>query len=253
MWSSLAFTCLTAGSFFLRTVMTVAELNLRTRTISRTPLPLSVISMICCFTAGSRPLSWYCKGENGARTGAIVTAIVLGAIGLFPVLHHISTVTIRALHLHKSHRMSPTKSCGICSNARSWFVNLLYDHGSGQWERHVILSAVFGSNFCHFSSQVALGKASASRHGGVAGPCGRVSGVWGVRRRRTRVTLGRIRRNDGVGLLETIQERFEELAHGRQGIVIKKRVYPFPQQAFTPQLRPYRLKQGATELLGLIH
>src|SRR3989442_9855491 len=47
--------------FFLSTSMTVAELTRRTRTISRTPLPLSVISMICCFTAGSRPLSWYCK------------------------------------------------------------------------------------------------------------------------------------------------------------------------------------------------
>jgi len=33
-------------------------------------------------------------------------------------------------------------------------------------------------------------------------PCGRVSGVWGVSRSRTRVTLGRIRRNDGVRLLE---------------------------------------------------
>src|SRR6266446_5531375 len=47
--------------FFLSTSMTVAELTRRTRTISRTPLPLSVMSTICCFTAGRRPLSWYCK------------------------------------------------------------------------------------------------------------------------------------------------------------------------------------------------
>src|SRR6516225_3601242 len=49
------------GLFFLSTSMTVAELTRKTRTISRTPLPLSVMSMICCFTAGSRPLSGYCK------------------------------------------------------------------------------------------------------------------------------------------------------------------------------------------------
>src|SRR5712671_3050493 len=60
-WSTLSFTCLTAGSFFLSTSMTVAELTRKTRTISRTPLPLSVMSTICCFTAGRRPLSWYCK------------------------------------------------------------------------------------------------------------------------------------------------------------------------------------------------
>src|SRR5262249_5771443 len=47
--------------FFLSTLMTVAELTFRTRTISRTPLPLSVMSTICCLTAGRRPLSWYCK------------------------------------------------------------------------------------------------------------------------------------------------------------------------------------------------
>ena len=71
---------------------------------------------------------------------------------------------------------------GIClvpdSNSRSWFVNLLYDHSSGQWEGHAILSAVFGSNFCHFTSQVVLGKASPSRHGGVA--CPLWESIWGV-------------------------------------------------------------------------
>src|SRR5215510_10599323 len=56
-------TCVIAGSFFLSTSMTVAELTLRTRTISRTPLPLSVMSTICCLTAGKRPLSAYCRGE----------------------------------------------------------------------------------------------------------------------------------------------------------------------------------------------
>src|SRR6266568_8643569 len=45
--------------FFLSTLMTVAELTRKTRTISRTPLPLSVMSTMCCFTAGRRPSSWY--------------------------------------------------------------------------------------------------------------------------------------------------------------------------------------------------
>ena len=64
------------------------------------------------------------------------------------------------------------------SNSRSWFVNLLYDHRSGQWEGHAILSAVFGSNFCHCTSQVVLGKASPSRHGG--GACPLWESIWGV-------------------------------------------------------------------------
>jgi len=68
--------------------------------------------------------------------------------------------------------------CGFFSNSRSWFVNLLYDHSSGQWEGHAILSAVFGSNFCHFTSQVVLGKASPSRHGG--GACPLWESIWGV-------------------------------------------------------------------------
>src|SRR5216683_5720633 len=49
-WSNLSLTCLAAGAFFLSTAMTVAELTRKTRTISRTPLPLSVMSTICCLT-----------------------------------------------------------------------------------------------------------------------------------------------------------------------------------------------------------
>jgi hypothetical protein len=39
----------------------------------------------------------------------------LGAIGLFPVLHHIRTVTIGTLYLHKIHSTSKTINCGICA------------------------------------------------------------------------------------------------------------------------------------------
>src|SRR6266851_7499381 len=53
--------------FFLSTSITVAELTPRTRTISRTPLPLGVMSTICCFMAGRRPLS------SGARADFVYT------------------------------------------------------------------------------------------------------------------------------------------------------------------------------------
>ena len=62
-----------------------------------------------------------------------------------------------------------------------------------------------------------------------------------------------IKRHDGAGLLEAIPEGFEPLAHGRQGIVIKQRAHPLPQQALAAQLGPHRLEQGATPLRGLIH
>src|SRR5712691_1326257 len=51
--------------------MIVVELTPKTRTISRTPLPLSVMSTIWCLTAGSRPLSWYCNRYKAHRQTAI--------------------------------------------------------------------------------------------------------------------------------------------------------------------------------------
>src|SRR2546425_9582608 len=65
---------------------------------------------------GQTPFIMVLQEENGARTVTIVTAIALGAIGLFPVLHHISTVTIRTLYLHTSHSRSPTRNWGICAH-----------------------------------------------------------------------------------------------------------------------------------------
>jgi hypothetical protein len=55
--------------------------------------------------------------ENGARTVTLVPAIALGSMGWLPVLHHIGTVTIGTLHLHKSHSMCPTRRCGICAQS----------------------------------------------------------------------------------------------------------------------------------------
>src|SRR6266508_4430761 len=74
--------------------------------------------------------------------------------------------------------------------------------------------------------------------------------------RGCRGNAGRLRginRNDGAGLLEAIQEGFEQLAHGRKGIVIKQCSHSLPQHALAAQLCPHRLEQGATQLLGLVH
>src|SRR4249920_1972449 len=49
--------------------------------------------------------------------------------------------------------------------------------------------------------------------------------------RGCRGNVGRLRginRHDGAGLLEAIQEGFEQLAHGRKGIVIKQCSHPLP-------------------------
>ena len=49
-----------------------------------------------------------------------------------------------------------------------------------------------------------------------------------------------IYRHEGAGLLEAIQESFKQLAHRRQGIVIKQRTHPFPQHALAAEFRPDR-------------
>src|SRR5262252_7479784 len=62
--------------------------------------------------------------------------------------------------------------------------------------------------------------------------------------------LGGIKAKDGGGLLQTVEQGFEQLPHGCQGIRIEQRAHPLPQQALTAQLCPHRLEQGATQLLG---
>src|SRR4029453_5801126 len=62
-----------------------------------------------------------------------------------------------------------------------------------------------------------------------------------------------IYRHDGAGLLEAIQEGFKQLAHRRQGLVIKPRSHPFPQHALAPELHPDRSEPGTTPLLRLVH
>src|SRR5712671_4850741 len=83
---------------------------------------------------------------------------------------------------------------------------------------------------------------------------------WGITwfngTRSQREPMARLRginRNDGAGLLQAIPERFEQLAHGRKGIVVKQGSHPLPEQALAAQLCPDSLEQGATQLLGLVY
>jgi hypothetical protein len=64
--------------------------------------------------------------------------------------------------------------------------------------------------------------------------------------------LGGINRNDGSRLLHSRKERFKQLPHGRQGIIIKQSSHPLPQPTFAPQFGPHRLEQRAAQLLDLI-
>src|SRR5687767_157702 len=54
----------------------------------------------------------------------------------------------------------------------------------------------------------------------------RAPGVMARGHRGNGWSLRGIDRNKGAGLLDAIQERFEQLAHGYQGIVIKQRSHP---------------------------
>jgi len=62
-----------------------------------------------------------------------------------------------------------------------------------------------------------------------------------------------INRNNGADLLDAIQEGFEQLAHGRKGLVIKQSSYTLPQHALAAQLHPDRAKQRTAQLLRLVH
>src|SRR3989441_1713595 len=65
--------------------------------------------------------------------------------------------------------------------------------------------------------------------------------------------LRRICADHRVGLFETNIERFKQLPHRIEAIIIEQRSHPLPQQPLAAKLRPHRPKQGTTELLRLIH
>src|SRR5262252_1216740 len=84
-------TCVIAGSFFFSTSMTVAELTPRTRTISRTPLPLRVVYLYRAGNSGAcktgiMPLFHY--HGRGQRDGIPPLFLPVGAVGsALAVLH----------------------------------------------------------------------------------------------------------------------------------------------------------------------
>ncbi len=57
---------------------------------------------------------------------------------------------------------------------------------------------------------------------------------------------------DGGGFLPAVKQRFEQVPHGFQSIIVEQGSHLLPKQPFAPPLRPSRLEQGATELLDLI-
>src|SRR6266851_2093971 len=65
--------------------------------------------------------------------------------------------------------------------------------------------------------------------------------------------LRRIREDHRVGLFKTNIERFKQLSHRIEAIIIEQRSHPLPQQTLAAKLAPYRLEQGTTPLLRLIH
>src|SRR5437660_1576454 len=65
--------------------------------------------------------------------------------------------------------------------------------------------------------------------------------------------LRRIREEHRVGLFETNIERFKQLPHRIEAIIIEQRSHPLPQQPLAAKLCPHSPKQGTAELLRLIH
>src|SRR5216683_5658531 len=91
-------------------------------------------------------------------------------------------------------------------------------------------------------------------------PSGHTSPVTNGNRRVVLLTsqtnaqgLRRIREDHRVGLFETNIERFQQLPHRIEAIIIEQRSHPLPQQPLAAKLRPHSPKQGTTELLCLIH
>ena len=57
----------------------------------------------------------------------------------------------------------------------------------------------------------------------------------------------------GSGFLPAIKQRFEQVLHGVQRIIIEQGSHALPQPALAAHLGPYRLEQRTAQLLDLIH
>src|SRR5881628_155252 len=58
---------------------------------------------------------------------------------------------------------------------------------------------------------------------------------------------------DRTRLLKTVKQGFKQGAHRIKLVGIEQGAHALPQQTFAAQLGPDGLKQGTTELLGLVH
>lgn len=68
-----------------------------------------------------------------------------------------------------------------------------------------------------------------------------------------RWSLRGIDAQDGASLLKTVKQGFKQGAHRIKLVGIEQGAHALPQQTFAAQLGPDGLKQGTTELLGLVH
>jgi hypothetical protein len=134
------------------------------RALVRIPAARVLPGVPVSFAPLSNGVIWRSASSIALGTGKI------GAVLALDAPHHHHPEAAPGFHPVHGVAVSVAASWPGDSNSRSRFVNLLYDHSSGQWEGYATLSTVFGSNFCHGTSQVVLGKASPSRHEGVACP-----------------------------------------------------------------------------------
>src|SRR5262249_39175808 len=92
--------------------MTVVELTPRTRT----GLHAAAVE---CHIANlpldhwQSPVVVVLQENDVSRTVGVVTLIMLGPIRLLAVFHHLETLTIWTLHMHKSHRPSSSETVNV--------------------------------------------------------------------------------------------------------------------------------------------
>jgi hypothetical protein len=107
MWSSLAFTCVTAGFFF-------EPVDDRRRTDAKDPDDIPPPTAIerhgdeRLFDRGPSSFVSVLEEDQGTRTVAMVAPVALRPMGLLPIVHHLDTLTLGTTHVHKRHRRSPS-------------------------------------------------------------------------------------------------------------------------------------------------
>jgi hypothetical protein len=101
--------------FFLRVLITVIGLTPSTRAVSRMPLLLSAMSIICPLDLRQPPDLVILQEEDPPLTVDIIAPVPLFAIGLPSVAHNFTAPALRTLHCYDSHLFSCSRefSTGI--------------------------------------------------------------------------------------------------------------------------------------------